>query len=160
MMITETTSRGHRNKKKVRVGRGTGSGLGKTSGRGTKGQGQHATNFPHILREGGQMPLYRRIPKRGFSNAKFRVEYQVVNVADLNEHFEAGAKIDAESLKDKGLIGHANRPVKILATGEISKSLQVTANAFSTAAAEKIAKAGGQTTVIGAQAQEDAGTQD
>ena len=92
--------------------------------------------------EGGQTPLIFRVPKRGFSNAYFKVEYQVVNVADL-EKFEAGARVDAAALKQAGMIGKVEEPVKVLGTGALSKKLTVVANKFSASAAKKIAEAGG-----------------
>jgi large subunit ribosomal protein L15 len=132
----------HRNRK--RLGRGPGSGTGKTSGRGQKGQGARAGGnvSPHF--EGGQMPLHRRIPKRGFTNIN-RVEYQVVNVRDLDA-FEG--EVTVSSLKGAGLIRHAARPVKILGLGEVGKALSVEAHAFSKSAREKIEAAGGSVSVL------------
>jgi large subunit ribosomal protein L15 len=130
------------------VGRGLGSGHGKTSTKGHKGMGQHSTGGARRLTEGGQMPLFRRIPKRGFSNAQFRTEYQVVNVVDLAETFESGAAVTPATLEAAGLIHDASKPVKILGTGELSKKLDVQANKFSGTAAKKIADAGGQAKVI------------
>lgn len=144
MLISDILTKAGPHKRRKRIGRGIGSGHGKTSGRGTKGMGQHSSDRPHKMNEGGQMPLVRRIPKRGFSNANFRTEYQVVNVATLNERFENGARVTAQALADMGLIHDARRPVKILGTGELAKKLEVEASAFSASAAEKIAKAGGQ----------------
>lgn len=125
-----------------RVGRGTGSGHGKTSGRGTKGRGARAGKTTRYGYEGGQNPLIARSPKRGFNNFNFRVEYQVVNVSDL-ERFDAGTKVDAAVLAQAKLIGDSKKPVKILGTGELTKSLTIVAGKFSATAAEKIAKAGG-----------------
>jgi len=132
----------HRNRK--RLGRGPGSGTGKTSGRGQKGQGARTGGnvSPHF--EGGQMPLHRRIPKRGFTNIN-RVEYQVVNVRDLDA-FEG--EVTVSSLKGAGLIRHAARPVKILGQGEVGKALSVEAHAFSQSAREKIEAAGGSVSVL------------
>lgn len=144
MLISDVFAKSRRNKKRKRIGRGIGSGHGKTSGRGTKGMGAHSSDRPHITSEGGQMPLFRRIPKRGFSNAQFRTVYQVVNVGTLSEVFEAGTRINAQTLADRGLIHDPARPVKILGTGELNKKLDVEATTFSGSAAEKIAKAGGQ----------------
>jgi large subunit ribosomal protein L15 len=130
-------------KNRKRVGRGEGSGRGKTSGRGTKGAGARA-GFKHRYGyEGGQNPLLARIPKRGFTNAIFRKEFQIVNLADLDKRFDAGARVDGAALKSAGLIRDADKPVKVLARGEVSKALTVAVNTFSAAAAEKIAKAGG-----------------
>lgn len=134
----------HRNRK--RLGRGPGSGTGKTAGRGQKGQGARAGGnvSPHF--EGGQMPLIRRIPKRGFTNIN-RVEYQVVNVRDLDV-FEAGP-VTVASLKAAGLVRHLGRPVKVLGQGELGKALQVEAHAFSKSAQEKIEAAGGSVSILG-----------
>jgi len=137
-------SRGsHRNRK--RVGRGPGSGLGKTAGRGQKGQKSRTGGkvSPHF--EGGQMPLHRRIPKRGFTNIN-RVEYQVVNIRDL-EAFEG--QVTPETLKGAGLIGNLRKPVKVLGQGEVTKALSVEAHAFSKSAKEKIEAAGGSVAVVG-----------
>jgi large subunit ribosomal protein L15 len=148
MMISEITSKARRNKARKRVGRGIGSGRGKTATKGHKGMGQHSTGGARRLTEGGQMPLFRRIPKRGFSNAQFRTVYQVVNVADLAEIFEDGAKVTPATLEAAGLIHDAGKPVKILGTGELSKKLDVESNKFSETAAKKITDAGGQAKVI------------
>lgn len=128
-------------KKRKRVGRGPGSGLGKTSGRGHKGQ--KARSGGGIARgfEGGQMPLQRRLPKRGFKNP-FRREWAVVNVSSL-EVFENGAVVDLEALASKGLIKKAQDGVKILGKGEVTKKLTVRAHAISSGALAKIEKAGG-----------------
>ncbi len=129
---------------KKRVGRGQGSGNGVTAGRGEKGA-KSRSGFKHKRGfEGGQMPLHRRVPKRGFFNL-FRVEYAVVNLDDIAERFEAGAVVTPESLREKGLVrGGADQPVKVLARGEVAKSLTVRAHKFSGKAAEKIAAAGGK----------------
>ena len=128
---------------KRRVGRGEGGKGGKTAGRGTKGSGARQTvpqNF-----EGGQMPLHMRVPKlRGFKNP-FRVEYQVVNLSRLGELFPQGGSVGVDELVAVGAV-RANQPVKILGTGEITVAVQVTADAFSASAKEKIAAAGGSTT--------------
>jgi large subunit ribosomal protein L15 len=137
-------------RKKVRVGRGSGSGLGKTSGRGSKGAGSR-TGFGGLLhREGGQMPLIRRIPKRGFRNSLFRVAYDVVNLDRLVEF--AGEKITPEFLHEKGVTANRYGRLKVLARGDVSAALDVSAHAFSGTAREKIEKAGGKATVLGAQA--------
>lgn len=133
----------HRGRK--RVGRGVGSGLGKTAGRGQKGQKARTGGKVNIHFEGGQMPLHRRIPKRGFTN-KNRIEYQVVNLRDLGE-FEG--PVTVEALKGAGLIGNARRPVKVLGQGEVTKALMVEAHAFSKSAKEKIEAAGGSVAVLG-----------
>ena len=133
----------HRNRK--RVGRGMGSGLGKTAGRGQKGQKARSGGkvSPHF--EGGQMPLHRRIPKRGFTNIN-RVEYQVVNLRDLEA---LDGAVTVASLKAAGLIGNVRKPVKVLGQGELTKALAVEAHAFSKSAKEKIEAAGGSVAVVG-----------
>ena len=134
----------HRNRK--RVGRGPGSGLGKTAGRGQKGQKARSGGSIHPMFEGGQMPLHRRIPKRGFTNIN-RVEYQPVNVRDL-ARFEGDVTVSG--LKAAGLIGSVRKPVKILGVGEVDRALAVEAHAFSKTAREKIEAAGGSVSVLGA----------
>ena len=127
---------------KKRIGRGQGSGNGKTAGRGHKGaKSRSGFKFKRGF-EGGQMPLHRRVPKRGFHNP-FRVEYDVVNVDTLAEKFEAGTVITPEMLREAGLLPGSNRPVKVLARGDVTKGLTVRAHKFSGKAAEKIAAAGG-----------------
>ena len=129
-------------KKRRRVGRGPASGQGKTSGRGTKGAGQHSSRGKRWGFQGGTNPMLARIPKRGFSNFNFRTEYQVVNVDDL-ERFDAGARVDAAALLKARLIADLAQPVKVLGRGELTRQLTVVAAKFSTTAAEKIAKVGG-----------------
>jgi large subunit ribosomal protein L15 len=124
-----------------RVGRGPGSGLGKTAGRGHKGHKARAGGSTKPNFEGGQMPLQRRLPKRGFSPYR-RVEYQIVNVRDL-ERID-GDLATPETLKAVGLVGSLRRPVKILGHGEVGRPFKVTAHAFSRTAREKIEKAGGE----------------
>lgn len=131
----------HRNRK--RVGRGPGSGTGKTSGRGEKGQKARSGGSIPAGFEGGQMPLHRRIPKRGFFNRN-RVEYQIVNVGDMGG---LSGEVTPETLRAVGLVGSSRKPVKILGTGEIDIALQVTAHAFSGSARKKIEAAGGTVTV-------------
>jgi len=133
---------------KKRVGRGQGSGNGKTAGRGHKGaKSRSGFKFKRGF-EGGQMPLHRRVPKRGFHNP-FRVEYDVVNLDTLGEKFEAGATVTPDALREAGLVPGGDRPVKVLARGEVGKKLTIHAHKFSGKAAEKIAAAGGATQVIG-----------
>ncbi len=129
-----------------RVGRGPGSGLGKTSGRGQKGQKSRSGPGIRPGFEGGQMPLSRRIPKRGFKN-RGRVEYQVVNLRDLGR---VEGEATPESMKAAGLISTLRRPVKVLGTGEVSGAVQVTAHRFSASARSKIEAAGGTTLVLAA----------
>ena len=128
-----------------RIGRGHGSGNGKTAGKGHKGQKARAGHGMRIGFEGGQMPLQRRVPKRGFNNI-FAKEYAIVNVSAL-EVFDDGAVVDAAALAEKGLIRCACMPVKILGNGQLSKKLTVNLDAFSAAAAEKINAAGGKAEV-------------
>ena len=136
-----------RHKRKVRVGRGAGSGLGKTSGRGHNGAGQR-TGFGGLLhREGGQMPLIRRIPKRGFRNTMFRDAFDVINLDHLTQ-FE-GQAITPEFLHGKGVIANRWGRLKVLARGDVKVALDVSAHAFSGSAKEKIEKAGGKATVLG-----------
>ena len=131
---------------KKRVGRGQGSGLGKTSGRGHKGQKSRSGFRRKRGFEGGQMPLHRRVPKRGFHNP-FRVEYAVINVDSLARRFDVGTEITPDLLRQHGLI-HGRDLVKVLARGEISKALTVSAHKFSGRAADKIAAAGGRAEVL------------
>lgn len=134
--------------KKKRVGRGPGSGLGKTSGRGNKGQKSRSGYSGMRGFEGGQMPLHRRLPKRGFTNI-FKREWAEVNLADLEKAFDAGATVTPESLVERGLIRRAmQKSVVILGRGELKKSLTVSAHRFSKSAKEKIEAAGGKAEVI------------
>lgn len=133
-------------KKQKRLGRGTASGQGKSAGKGQKGQNSRAGGGVRLGFEGGQMPLYRRLPKVGFTNI-WRKEYAVVNLADL-DIFENGAVVTIDALKEAGLVKAMKNGVKILGTGEISKSLTVQAHKFSQTAAEKITAAGGKVEVI------------
>jgi large subunit ribosomal protein L15 len=134
------------NRKSKRVGRGIGSGHGKTATRGYNGQHSRAGSTMRPGFEGGQMPLYRRLPKRGFNNI-FRKEYVVVNLEKLAS-FEAGAKIDPVVLRDNGIIKNLNEGIKILGVGEIGNAIHVRAHRFSKSAVEKIQKAGGSIEVI------------
>ncbi len=128
---------------KKRVGRGQGSGNGKTAGRGHKGaQSRSGYHFKRGF-EGGQMPLHRRVPKRGFNNPT-RVEYDVINLDTLAERFAAGSVVTPEALREKGLLPTKRNRVKVLGRGEISIALTVQVHKFSGKAAEKIAAAGGQ----------------
>ena len=129
---------------KKRIGRGRGSGLGRSAGRGDKGYHSRSGSKHSPWFEGGQMPLHRRVPKRGFSNFLFKKEYQIVNLSDLN-------KIDTETvnpsiLKEQGLVKYALRPIKILGEGDIDKKINIVASAFSSSAIKKIEKAGGTAT--------------
>jgi len=132
---------------KKRVGRGSGSGLGKTSGRGQKGQKARSGGSINPVFEGGQLPLYRRIPKRGFSNAKFKTVYAIINVEDLNV-FEDGTVVTPALLKDTGLVKKQLDGVKVLGNGKLEKKITIQANKFSTSALEKIKEAGSKAEVI------------
>ena len=136
-----------KNKKRKRLGRGIGSGHGKTCGRGHKGQRSRAGYSVHPTFEGGQMPLVRRIPKRGFNN-RFALTVAVVNVSDLEQRFDDGADVTPATLKERNLAKGRHDLVKVLGDGELTKRLNVSAHRFSAAAKEKIEKAGGQTTVL------------
>ncbi len=130
-----------------RVGRGPGSGLGKTSGKGHKGQNSRA-GYSHLRgHEGGQMPLHRRIPKRGFTNI-FRKEWATVSVEALERLFPAGAAVSLEALREAGAVRKAGAGVKVLGTGEIKKSLVVSAHKFTEGAKKKIEAAGGRCEVV------------
>jgi len=143
MRIDQITSKVGAHRRRRRVGRGPGSGRGKTSGRGHKGGGARAGWGGRTLNEGGALPLFRRVPIRGFSNAQFQVRYQVVNVAQLDKAFAGGADVTAEKLAEAGLVNPSKGPVKVLADGSLDKKLTVTADAFSAAAVRKITGAGG-----------------
>ena len=132
---------------KKRVGRGQGSGNGKTAGRGHKGA-KSRSGFTHKRGfEGGQMPLHRRMPKRGFHNP-FRVEYSVVNLDTIVEVFDAGSEVTPELLEERGLIGGSRKKVKVLGRGDVTKKLTVRAHKFSGTAQEKITAAGGTAEVL------------
>jgi large subunit ribosomal protein L15 len=133
--------------KKKRLGRGPGSGLGKTAGRGNKGQKSRSGYSAKIGFEGGQMPLHRRLPKRGFTNI-FKKEWIEVSLAALEQNFEADEEVTPELLHERGLIKKAKRDVVVLGTGDISKALRISAHRFTKSAREKIEKAGGAATLI------------
>ncbi|MHC4488029.1 MAG: 50S ribosomal protein L15 [Planctomycetota bacterium] len=147
MLNHEITSIAGKHTRRRRVGRGTGTGHGKTSGRGHKGSGSRAGSTSISLYEGGQMPLFRRLPKRGFSNKSYATRCEIVNVSQL-ERFDDGAAVGIEQLSDVGLIGGAKSKVKILGKGELTKKLQVTAHKFSRTAEQKIVASGGIAKVI------------
>jgi len=136
------------NRKKRIVGRGQGSGRGTTSGKGNKGQKARSGGKTYIGFEGGQMPLYRRLAQRGFSNHPFKKEWQVVNLGEIEARYEASETVDADSLYKRGLIkknsGPKARPVKILAMGDLTKKLSFKVGSVSATAKEKIEKAGGE----------------
>lgn len=132
---------------KKRVGRGSGSGLGKTSGKGQKGQKARSGGGKGAIFEGGQLPLYRRLPKRGFSNSEFKTVYAVINLSDLNR-FEDGTVVTPALLKEVGLVKKGLDGIKVLGNGSLEKKLTIQANKFSTSAIEKIEKSGSKAEVI------------
>ena len=148
MMIHDITNKAGKYKARKRVGRGHGSGSGKTSGRGHKGAGSRAGHSHRSGFEGGQTPWARRFPKRGFSNAAFRTEFHVVNVAQLDARFEDGDEVNLETLVAKRLIRSTTRPLKILGEGDVTKKLMVTATKFSKSAIAKLEAAGGSVTEV------------
>ena len=147
MSSLQVTSLVGKHKTRRRVGRGIGTGHGKTCGRGHKGSSSRAGAASVSLYEGGQMPLFRRLPKRGFSNYKFATHYQIVNVSQL-ERFDEGAAVGVKQLSDTRLIDSCKSKVKILGNGELTKKLQVTAHKFSKTAEQKIVGCGGLAKLI------------
>jgi large subunit ribosomal protein L15 len=134
-------------KSRKRVGRGVATGNGKTAGKGHKGQNARSGGGVRPGFEGGQLPLFRRLPKRGFSNAPFKIEYATINVSDLDK-FEDGAVITPELLKEMGIVKQQLDGIKVLGNGELTKKVTVKANRFSKTAVEKIEKMGGKAEVI------------
>ena len=135
------------NKKRKIVGRGRGSGLGKTSGKGHKGQNARSGGGVRPVFEGGQTPLYRRLPKRGFNNARFTTTYATINVSDLNR-FEDGTLVSPALLKEVGLVKNQLDGIKVLGNGEVTKKLTVQAHKFSKTAIEKLEKSGSKIEVM------------
>ena len=135
-------------KERFRKGRGAGSGNGKTAGKGHKGQNARSGGGVRPGFEGGQLPLYRKLPKRGFNNFRFGKVYSVVNVATLEKKFNDGAVVDAEALLAAGIIDTVNDGIKVLGEGDITKKLTVKAAVFSASAKEKIEAVGGKTEVV------------
>jgi len=146
MDLNTICRKGTKYKARTRVGRGIGS-KGKTCGRGHKGWGQRSGSSRRPGYEGGQMPIYRRVPIRGFTNARFKVDYTTVNVESL-ERFDAGAVVDLDAVIAAGLTNLSSPLFKVLGNGELTKSLTVRAQKFSKSAAEKIAGAGGTVVVL------------
>ena len=142
MDLKTVCSKGTKYKARRRVGRGVGSGNGKTSGRGHKGRGSRSGASRRLGYEGGQMPIYRRVPKRGFTNARFRKEYTVINVEKLND-FDDGATVDLATVLEHGLVSMNTPMLKILGDGDLSKKLTVRAQKFTSTARSKIEAAGG-----------------
>jgi large subunit ribosomal protein L15 len=158
MDLKTVCSKGTKYTARRRIGRGIGSGSGKTSGRGHKGQGARSGYSRKPGHEGGQMPIYRRLPKRGFTNARFRTDYTVVNVGALGV-FESGTTIDLDAVLDHGLASLNTRLLKILGNGELTAKLTVRAQKFSKSAREKIEAAGGQAVTLDSTGQETSGDQ-
>ena len=147
MDLKTVEQKGTKRANKFRVGRGLGSGAGKTSGRGHKGWGQRSGSYRRPGYEGGQMPIYRRVPKRGFTNAQFRTEYTVLNV-DLLNAFEDGATVDLAAVLQRGLTRMETKLFKVLGNGALERRLTVRANKFSKSAAQKIQAAGGSAVLL------------
>ena len=148
MLNHEITSVVGKHKARKRLGRGPGSGQGKTAGKGHNGQRSRAGAPRMSFSEGGQMPLFRRLPKRGFSNYQFETRYETINVSQL-ECFDDGVEVGLEQFVAAGLVNKPKSKVKILGDGELTKKLNVTAHKFSKSAQEKIAGCGGAVTIVG-----------
>ena len=148
MNINEVNAQAKASRKARRVGRGTGSGRGKTSQRGHKGQGSRSGSSMNPVFEGGQMPLVRRVPKRGFNNKTFADIVVGVNVLDLENGFNSDEQVTPEILAKKGLVRKGFDKIKILGNGELKKSLNVSAHAFSAGAQKKIESAGGKAELL------------
>ncbi|HJZ94479.1 MAG TPA: 50S ribosomal protein L15 [Gemmataceae bacterium] len=149
MDLTTVHAGCQKRKPKRRVGRGIGSGHGKTAGLGSKGQFTSAgARLPGITFVGGQTPLFRRIPKRGFSNGMFARQFNVVNVGDIDAAFAAGEEVNVDTLRTKGLAKKSLDGVRILGTGDVTKKLVIRAHHFSKSAKEKVEAKGGTCTVI------------
>lgn len=147
MLSHEITSITGGNKKRKRIGRGVGSGHGKTSGKGHKGSLSRAGAGGKLGYEGGSMPFFRRLPKRGFNNFNFACKYEVVNVSQLDK-FDNGAVIDAKSLFQAGLVNSVKSKVKVLGDGELTKKLQVNVHKYSKTAHDKILSCGGEAKIV------------
>jgi large subunit ribosomal protein L15 len=158
MDIKTVVNKGVRYENRKRIARGPGSGLGKTAGRGHKGWGQRSGASRRPGYEGGQMPIYRRVPKRGFTNARFRTDYTVVNVELLND-FENGATVDLEQILARGLTSAVTKTLKILGDGKLERALTIRAQKFSKSAVLKITAAGGKVVELDEQGREVAAAQ-
>ena len=145
MKLSELKAPESLSKDRKRLGRGQASGTGKTAGRGHKGYHSRTGSKRRTWFEGGQMPLQRRVPKRGFTNARFKNEYQNISLSAISKLDDE--KVDVATMLEKGVIKSAAKPVKVLANGDIERAVEVYANAFSVTAAEKIEKAGGKAIV-------------
>ncbi len=147
MQIHDVTSQGNNHDKRKRIGRGVGSGKGKTAGRGHNGQRSRSGDHPRIGFEGGQMPIFRRMPKRGFTNARFKKHYTLVNV-DALAAFGEGEIVDLEAVLERGLARRTGDLLKVLGQGEVTTKVTVKAHKFSGSAKSKIEAAGGSVEVI------------
>ncbi len=147
-MKLESLPKTNEMKARKRVGRGPGSGMGKTSTRGENGQKSRSGASISPWFQGGQSPIYRRIPKRGFNNARFEVKYATINLSTLDKHFNDGDVITPEVLKERGIVKKQLNGIKVLANGDLTKKLTVKAHMFSSSAVTKIEKAGGKAEVI------------
>jgi len=152
MRLTDVRAIRVSRKQRRRVGRGQGSGWGTTAGRGNKGQGSRTGSSVRLRFEGGQMPIYRRLPKKGFTNARFSVDMHVVNVGALDRAFEAGQEVDLKALRTVGLAPKKARLVKVLGHGDLTKALRIRCHGASAGALEKVAAAGGKVEILPAQA--------
>jgi large subunit ribosomal protein L15 len=148
MMLSEITRAAGRHKQRKRIGRGESSGRGKTCGRGHKGCLSRSGGGPRLLSEGGQMPIFRRLPKRGFSNVRFRNEFEIINIVQLAQRLADGDTVNPDVLKKLRLVRESATPVKILGKGRLDKKLNVEAHAFSESARQAIEKAGGSARLI------------
>ncbi len=148
MNIADITKLAGAEKSRKRIGRGRGSGWGKTAGRGNKGFGQRSGWRQRGMQEGGQMPTFRRMPKRGFNNAQFERRFSIVNVESLEDRFESGAHVTPQALLEVRLIRNLQLPVKILGNGNLTKTLNIDAAKFTKSAVEKIKAAGGEARVV------------
>ena len=143
MKLTDVNKKAGPRDRRVRIGRGESSGKGKTAGRGQNGAKSRSGWGGMLAHEGGQMPINRRLPKKGFNNKNFRTEYAILNVRDLEDLFAAGEEVSPQASKDKGIMKKREMLLKILGKGDITKALTVSAHRFSVTAREKIEKAGG-----------------
>ncbi len=148
MQIHQITAQAGSHKRRKRVGRGESSGHGKTCGRGHKGYKARSGPGPHPLHEGGQMPVFRRLPKRGFSNAEFRRRFEIVNIGELQRRFDDGQEVTIELLRQCRLVQGDPARVKILADGKLTKKLTVEAHAISAAAKQAIEQVGGSVRLV------------
>lgn len=147
-MKLESLPRSNETKARKRVGRGPGSGTGKTAGRGENGQKSRSGASISAWFQGGQTPIYRRVPKRGFNNKRFETKFATINLSDLDKYFNDGDVVTPEILKEKGIIKKQLSGVKVLGNGELTKKLTIRANRFSSQSVTKIENAGGKAEVI------------